>query len=340
MYAKDSALWQPPFVDSGVEWSELGALPKTPPYPTQNPFSESKRQLGKQLFEDPRLSQSNQIACASCHDKELGFSNGRSVAFGHNRAMGKRNVQSVVMSAFGEERFWDGRAKDLESQVAFPIADKKEMAFSIEQAARKLSDIKAYRAAFKAAFGDSIITPKRISQAIATYERSLMPRTSRFDRFMRENEAYRSKGEAKISNTLDDKEIVGLHLFRTKARCMNCHHGITFSDNKYHNLGLSFYGRKGEDLGRYEVSKNPNDSGKFKTPSLREVRKSAPYMHMGTFPTLAGVLAAYNFGMPHFTPKTPQEKADILFPKTDELLKALHLTQSELEALEAFLRAI
>lgn len=358
MYAKDSKEWEAAHIDSGVEYSELAALPKSPPYPKDNPFDPTnpahiaKLELGKKLFNDPRLSKSNQIACASCHDSELGFSNGRSVAFGHNRAVGRRNVPSVVMSAFNadfnaniatkdsinDEKFWDGRAPNLETQVFFPISDINEMASSIDEVAEKLANIEEYQKAFRSAFGEqnskNLITPENIAKAIATYERSLMPKNSKFDRFMNAE-----KGDKK-GKILSDDEIVGLHIFRTKGRCMNCHNGAAFSDFKYHSLGLSFYGTKWQDLGRYEVSGKASDSGKFRTPTLRNIAKTAPYMHNGRFPNLQIVLKSYNAGMYHLKPKNDKEANDPLFPKTDPLLKPLHLTPYELSALEAFLRSL
>lgn len=308
---------------------EIKPLPLIPPYPSENPFSEDKRALGEKLFNDPRLSLSNQIACASCHDKELGFADNKSVSYGHNRAQGKRNSPSVVMGAFGTHKFWDGRASSLESQSLFPIADPKEMAFSADKAARKLNKIKEYKDEFKKAFGTKTITKELLAQAIATYERSLMPPQNRFDRFL--------LGNAKV---LNDEEVLGLHLFRTKARCMNCHNGVAFSDDRFHNLGLHYYGReKYEDLGRYEVTKNPSDVGKFKTPSLRWVSKTAPYMHNGLFPHLRGTINAYNAGMANPSPN--EEIAyNPPFPASDELLQKLDLTQEEIVALEAFLKAL
>lgn len=327
MYLKEPKFWEKPYVDANVVWQELEALPSSPPYPSHNPYSHAKVELGKSLFEDPKLSASNQIACASCHDRQLGYSDGRSVSYGHDRQLGKRNAQSVIMAAFGTEKFWDGRAKDLETQALMPILDPKEMAYSPTQAAQKLSKIPDYKKAFKKAFGTDSITPKHIAQAIATYERSLMPKPTRFDKFL--------KGDAKA---LNDKELLGLHLFRTKARCMNCHSGVSLSDNKYHNLGLTYYGRKYEDMGRFGVTHNKDDIGRFKTPSLRGVAKSAPYMHNGLFPHLRGVLNAYNAGM--FQPKPSKEQKNKFYPKTDTLLQALHLNNEELEALESFLKTL
>ncbi|MGX3010629.1 cytochrome-c peroxidase [Helicobacter sp. 23-1044] len=327
-YKLDSHLWIKPHLSEGVEFREIEALPKTPPYPTHNPYSKEKHELGKKLFNDPRLSLSNQIACANCHDEELGFADGRSVSYGHDRQKGRRNAPSITMSAFGVEKFWDGRAKDLEAQAIMPIADPLEMAYNADKAAKKLNQIAEYREQFRGAFGTSEITAELLGKAIATYERGTM-RPTRFDRFMRGDKS-----------AMNEKEIYGMHLFRTKARCINCHNGVEFSDGKYHNLGLHFYGReKYEDLGRYEVTKNPADVGAFKTPSLRGVAKTAPYMHNGLFPHLRGVINAYNFGMANPTPKEGRIY-NPPFPKSDEILRPLNLSKDEIEALEAFLRVL
>ena len=327
-YKQDSRFWIKPHLSDGVEFREIEALPKTPPYPESNPYSKEKAELGKKLFNDPRLSLSNQIACSNCHDEQLGFGDGRSVSYGHDRQLGRRNAPSITMSAFGKEKFWDGRAKDLEAQAIMPIADPKEMAYDADKAAKKLNKIAEYKRLFKGAFGTSEITAELLGKAIATYERGTM-RISKFDRFMRGN-----KG------AMNEREIYGMHLFRTKARCINCHNGVEFSDNKYHNLGLHFYGRgKYEDLGRYEVTKNPADVGAFKTPSLRGISKTAPYMHNGLFPHLSGVIHAYNAGMAKPEPKDSVEY-NPPFPKSDILLQKLHLSEEEMEALEAFLRAL
>lgn len=327
-YKQDKSLWIQPFLSEGVEFRELEALPQMPPYPADNPYSKEKVELGKKLFNEPKLSLSNQIACANCHDEELGFGDGRSVSYGHDRQKGRRNSPSITMSAFGVEKFWDGRAKDLESQSLMPIADPVEMAYNADSAVKKLNKMQEYKELFKGAFGTSEITKELLAKAIATYERSTM-RTTRFDRFMNGDKSM-----------LSDKEIYGMHIFRTKGRCLNCHNGVEFSDGEYHNLGLTYYGRKYEDLGRYEVTKNADDVGKFKTPSLRGVSRSAPYMHNGLFPNLRGVINMYNVGMFRPEPKDEKQRNDPLFPKTSHLLQRLDLSQEEIDALEAFLRVL
>src|SRR5699024_5904999 len=130
---------------------------------------------------------------------------------------------------------------------------------------------------------------------------------------------------------MNNQEIKGMHLFRTKARCMNCHSGQFLTDEDFHNIGLTYYKRKHEDLGRYEVTKNPDDVGKFRTPSLRYVMNTAPYMHNGLFPNIIGVLNLYNSGMHMIHPTDEQKTEDPLYPVTDPLLKKLNLSKEEIQ---------
>ena len=169
---------------------------------------------------------------------------------------------------------------------------------------------------------------ERIIQSLTTFQRTLLSPKSKFDKFV--------SGDAK---QFTDQEVLGLHLFRTKARCINCHNTAYFSDNQFHNIGLTYYGREYEDLGRYNITKIATNVGEFKTPTLREVTQNAPYMHNGLFPHVRGVLNMYNAGMFHFEPKEHQ-KNDTLFPKTSVLIKKLNLNEDEMQALEAFLRTL
>ncbi|WP_211327674.1 cytochrome-c peroxidase [Solilutibacter pythonis] len=300
----------------------------TPPEPAYNRATPQKIALGKRLFDDPRLSLSAQIACANCHDRQLGWGDGRSVSFGHDRQAGRRNAIGVATSAFSAALFWDGRATTLEEQALHPIADAKEMAFDPEKAAKRLQASGDYDAALIAAFGDARMTPRRIAYSLAAFQRSLVPRFNRFDRFM--------EGHHKA---LTNQQVWGLHLFRTRGRCMNCHSGPALSDDGFHNLGLHFYGRARQDLGRYEVTGNPADSGKFRTPSLRNVAKTGPWMHNGIFPDLRGLINMYNAGMPRPQPREGQE-TDPLFPRPDPLLKPLDLHRAEIEAITAYLHTL
>lgn len=322
----DISQWEKPELDEEViaNFEDIGVLPKMI-FPENNPYSEAKKELGKMLFFDPRLSKSKQISCASCHDPELAWGDGRTISYGHNRQTGKRNSPSLLNIGYHSVFFWDGRAASLEDQALGPITDPVEMAATETISIKNIKKIKGYKPYFREAFGDEKITIERILKAIATYERTITSKKSKFDSFI----------EGK-SDIFTDEEVIGLHLFRTKARCINCHNTPLFSNQKFHNVGLSYYGRTFEDLGKYNITHKKEDVGKFKTPSLREIGRTAPYMHNGLMPNLEGIIEMYNAGMPRIKPKENQ-KNDSLFPVTDPLLKKLNLTKKEQNALKAFL---
>lgn len=322
----DISQWEKPELDEEViaNFEDIGVLPKMI-FPENNPYSEAKKELGKMLFFDPRLSKSKQISCASCHDPELAWGDGRTISYGHNRQTGKRNSPSLLNIGYHSVFFWDGRAASLEDQALGPITDPVEMAATETISIKNIKKIKGYKPYFREAFGDEKITIERILKAIATYERTITSKKSKFDSFI----------EGK-SDIFTDEEVIGLHLFRTKARCINCHNTPLFSNQKFHNVGLSYYGRTFEDLGKFNITHKKEDVGKFKTPSLREIGRTAPYMHNGLMPNLEGIIEMYNAGMPRVKPKENQ-KNDSLFPVTDPLLKKLNLTKKEQNALKAFL---
>ena len=322
----DISQWEKPELDEEViaDFQDIGVLPKMI-FPENNPYSEAKKELGKMLFFDPCLSKSKQISCASCHDPELAWGDGRTISYGHNRQTGKRNSPSLLNIGYHSVFFWDGRAASLEDQALGPITDPVEMAATETISIKNIKKIKGYKPYFREAFGDEKITIERILKAIATYERTITSKKSKFDSFI----------EGK-SDIFTDEEVIGLHLFRTKARCINCHNTPLFSNQKFHNVGLSYYGRTFEDLGKYNITHKKEDVGKFKTPSLREIGRTAPYMHNGLMPNLEGIIEMYNAGMPRVKPKENQ-KNDSLFPVTDPLLKKLNLTKKEQNALKAFL---
>ncbi|WP_461532102.1 cytochrome-c peroxidase [Sinomicrobium sp.] len=321
----DKKLWPKAFIDQTLsDYEEIGHLPKVK-FPEDNPYTEAKKTLGKTLFFDPRLSVSGQIACASCHDSEIGWGDGRRVSYGHNRQQGRRNAMSLLNVAFADKLFWDGRAESLEEQVQFPVQDSLEMNFHISLAVDRISQISGYKELFKEAYGDTTVTDATIRKAIATYERTIISESTRFDKFI--------DGE---SDQYSNAEVLGLHLFRTKARCINCHQGGYFSDNEFHNIGLTYYGRKYEDLGLYEVTGKKEDVGKFRTSSLREISRTGPFMHNGLFPHLRGVVNMYNAGMPRPKRKPGQEQ-DTLFPETSPLLIKLDLSDYEKFCLIRFL---
>jgi cytochrome c peroxidase len=309
-------------LEPGAVFTEFGPLPELPRAPAEAVA------LGARLFEDPKLSGSGQIACASCHNRELAFADGVSRSFGHDRTRLTRNAPSLMTAGWMSTLFWDGRADSLEAQAIMPILHPDEMHGSLPEVRTRLAADPAYQAAFAQAFGDSKVTDARIAQALAAFQRSLSPRRSRYSRFI--------AGDA---NALDERQLRGLSLFRGKAGCASCHNGPLLSDQKFHNLGLSFYGRARQDLGRYAVTGLPEDVGAFRTPSLLGVSRTAPFMHNGGLPTLAGVVAFYNAGGARPRPRADQLN-DPLFPETSALLRPRHLTREEQADLVAFLEAL
>ncbi len=327
-YRQSIENWPKPTIDSGVNWAEFESLPGT----DTSYFSlmaQPKVELGKLLFFDPLLSGSNQISCSSCHNPQTSFADHLNVSIGHDHQSGKRNTISLLNVAARKTLFWDGRALTLEEQALSPIAAHDEMAMSVDELASKLKAIKGYRELFQKAYGSEDFTQDQIMSALAAFQRTLTSRRSRFDEFL----------DGKY-DAMTDQEIYGLHLFRTKARCMNCHHGQFMTDEEFHNIGLTYYGRKYEDLGRYEVTKDPADVGKFRTASLRDVMNTDPWMHNGLFGNIRGILNIYNSGMVMNNPRTPEQEADPMYPRTDRLLKKLDLDKEEISAIIAFLESV
>ncbi|MCE3074192.1 cytochrome-c peroxidase [Chryseobacterium gwangjuense] len=329
LYASgDTSKWPAPMLDEEAKphFSEIGHLPEVQ-FPQDNPYSSEKAFLGKTLFYDPRLSGSNQIACASCHDPELGWCDNRMVSFGHDRQLGTRNAMSILNTAYATTLFWDGRAASLEEQSQMPIQDKKEMSEHIDIAAGKIAKIKGYQILFEKAFGDKTITKERITKAIATFERTIKSTPSKFDRFI--------DGE---TNVFTDDEVMGLHLFRTKAQCVNCHNSGYFSNNRFENIGTSLLNSEQEDLGRYLVTKNPDDVGKFRVPGLREVLRTGPWMHNGSFTSLTDIIQVYNKGNPEpYKYRSTIHNGITLTSQKSDMLRLLDLTDEEVTQLEAFL---
>lgn len=326
-YKQPISQWPAPTIDEGVEWSEMGSIKRDNDYFTEQAKPEVI--LGRMLFFDPKLSKSNQISCSSCHDPELGWTDRRMVGLGHDHLKGARNTPSLYNTAERTSYFWDGRANSLEEQANGPLSAHNEMAMDVVDLPAKLSKVQGYKPYFKEAFGDEEITYDRIVGAIATFQKTIKSQPSRVDAFI--------DGKYKA---LNDQEIYGMHLFRTKGRCMNCHHGQYLTDESFHNIGLTYYKRKFEDLGRYEVTKDPNDVGKFKTPGLRDLLNTRPWMHNGLFDDLEGIVNMYNSGMHMIDPTAEQKAKDSLYPVTDPLMKPLELTKEETKAIVAFLESL
>jgi len=322
-YAQPSSKWPKPTIDNGVKYEELSALPKLP-----FKIDAKRAALGKLLFFDRRLSAADDISCSSCHQPNLNWTDGLPVSVGHNKAVNTRNSPTIENVWFYTQLFWDGRAKNLEEQAQIPLTSEIEMHQDMRILPKKLAKIKGYLPLFRAAFGSNVVTSERIVKSLADFQRTVVSAPSTFDRFL-----------AGDSNSLTDEQLKGLHLFRTKARCMNCHNGALFTDNGFHNLGLSNYGQKNQDLGLYQTTKNPDDVGKFKTPSLRGVMFTGPWFHDGSVSSIDSLMLLYNMGMP-FPAVTMAQLNDPLLPKSDRLLRGIRLSKSELNALVAFLGAI
>ena len=300
------------FIQSG-DWP-LGLEPDFS-IPADNPVTPSKVLLGKRLFFDKRLSKGESISCATCHNPTRSFSNGKMVAEGVSNLKGTRNVPSVINRLFGRTQFWDGRSKTLESQALAPLLNPNEMAMTKESLLERLKADSTYQMLFKDAF-NSEPTLEGVGQAIASFERTLLSGSTPFDR-------YEWNGEKKA---LSESAKRGLVLFRGKSRCSTCHIGTNFTDEKFHNLGAG-EGKGQEDLGLAQVTKSSADIGKFKTPTLRNIILTAPYMHDGSLTTLEDVIAFYDQG------GRPN-------PNLDTEIKPLELTDQEKMDLLEFLKSL
>ncbi|MFN0256381.1 cytochrome-c peroxidase [Pedobacter ureilyticus] len=327
IYSKSNQYWPKPNVDKEVKYDELAALQSTP-IDLTNDSIKRVVELGKLLFFDTRLSGSKQISCATCHNPELNWADGKAVSLGHEQLPNIRNAPSLENVWIYNSFFWDGRAKTLIEQAEGPITAHNEMNQDLKSLAKKLSKIKGYRSYFLAAFGSSKITNQRVFESLATFQQTIVSNETKFDQFLKGNQ-----------NALTDQELLGMHLFRTKARCMNCHHGAYFTDKEFHNIGLTEYGTKNEDLGLYNVTKKPEDVGKFKTPGLRNVMQTGPWFHQGSVKSIDSLMVLYNMGMPEHVVKFGQEN-DPLLPKNDKLVRGIMLTIRERKAIIAFLEAL
>lgn len=265
--------------------------PKIPPglvpifWPKDNPYSSAKAELGWLLYFDNRLSVDGTVSCASCHDPKFAFTDGERFSKGIRGQLGGRSAPTVINRAYSLEQFWDGRAKTLEEQAKGPIANPIEMGFTHDACAKCIAGIPEYRRRFKEAFGTEDVTIDHIAKAIATFERTVLSGNSPYDRF-----------KAGDEKALTESQKRGMEIFfSNNARCDSCHEGINFTNGKYANVGIGM-DRPMPDLGRYEVTKREEDKGAFKTPTLREIAHTGPYMHDGSLKTLEEVVEHYNKG--------------------------------------------
>lgn len=249
-----------------------------------NPTTPAKVVLGKLLFFEKRLSLDKTVSCATCHDPRKGWTDQRPTTIGVRQQLGRRNSPTILNAAFHETQFWDGRAPSMEEQAKDPISNPKEMALTHEQATARIAAVKGYERYFNAAFGDSKVTIERIVQALGSFQRTIITGDSPYDRYLTgDREAM--KPEA----------VRGLGVFRGKASCSACHSGPDLTDGRFHNVGAGMQ-RRVQDLGRYEVTKQDKDKGAFKTPMLRNLSDSFPYMHDGSLATLEQVIEFFDKG--------------------------------------------
>lgn len=298
----------------GACGKEPGAEPTTPvhaatPYslvippffppmdiPADNPLTVEGVRLGRFLFWEKKLSGNNAMSCGSCHLPEHGFSDPQRFSTGITGAIGTRQSMPLVNLGWATSFFWDGRAITLEEQIIEPIPNPIEMNETWENALAKLRNDSQYPPMFKAAFGSEDINQDRVTKAIASFLRTMISANSKFDLQRRGQYTFTTAEENGFNLFMteggDPEEIAGGQF---GADCFHCHSigGLLFTDHAFQNNGLD---SQFSDLGRYLVTLNPNDSAKFKTPTLRNAELTSPYMHDGRFNTLEEVIEHYNSG--------------------------------------------
>jgi cytochrome c peroxidase len=297
---------------------------KTPP----NPASV---RLGRWLFYDTRLSGDNTVSCATCHRPEHAFSEPTPVSTGIRGQKGTRKAPTFINQAVTLQPhfFWDGRAESLEDQALGPIANPIEMGSNHVSMIETLSRVHGYKPYFEEVFGSDEITKDRVAKAIADYERTRVSGNAPYDR-------WRAKRDQRA---VSDQAKLGHDLFFDKAGCSSCHLGSNFTDSAFHNLGIGWDPKTQTfaDEGRFVVTKNPADRGAFKTPTLREVTKRAPYMHDGSIATLREVVELYSTGAvdnPWLDQRMKAQRQD------PQVRRQRLLTDAEIDALVAFLESL
>ena len=269
------------------------------PVPEDNPMTREKVALGRRLFFDARLSRDGSVSCATCHNPNRAFSTPPSVSTGVFGRQGWRNAPALINRGYGRAFFWDGRISSLEEQVLKPIQDPNEMDMTLEEASARVN-----------------LKADTIARALATYVRSILSGDSPYDRFV--------NGDR---NALSSEQKAGLAVFRGKGNCAACHVGPNFTDEQFHNTGVAWRDGQLTDNGRFAFSANERERGAFKTPTLREIARTAPYMHNGGMATLEDVVEFYSEG------GRPN-------PYLDCEIRPRNFTAEEVRALIAFLRSL
>jgi cytochrome c peroxidase len=327
------------------------------PWPEDNPYTAGKVALGKWLFFDKRLSSDGSVACATCHDPARAFTDGLAVPRGIGEQRGHRSAPTIINRAYSAFQFWDGRAVSLEEQAKEPLANPIEMTcdattgLAHDHVVERLRAIPGYVARFESVFGTADFSIDHVARAIATFERTVLSGNSPFDRY-----------EAGDHGALSDEQSRGMDVFFKKAACDRCHlgprfipdqfyehderslrgrrirterasgrevpeiAGFNFTDGSYQNTGIGM-NAPAPDQGRFLASRRVEDNGAFKTPTLREIEHTAPYMHDGSLTTLEDVVELYDRG-------------GIKNAQLQRLIVPLHLTPREKLDLVAFLKAL
>jgi len=356
-----SAMWFAPlvmlFAGGVVSAAPLGLPPL--PVPEDNPQTAAKIKLGDRLFHDSRFSADGKVSCSTCHDEKKGFTDNLRVSKGFNDLTGTRNAPTVINAAYATTLFWDGREPDLEGQSKQPSINPVEGGLpNHEPILETIRGDEAYTAAFKEVFGASPgeITMEHVAKAIASFERTLIAGDSAFDRYLYAGDAA----------ALNESQIRGLAVFTGKGRCVSCHtleqDQALFTDNRFHNIGVGFKRIRGKEadtaaaflkekhagaevdktvltranmseLGRFAVTENLTEVGAFKTPTLRNIAVTQPYMHDGSLATLEDVVDFYNNG-------GREQETDPMSGFLSGGIRPLNLTDREKQDLVAFLRAL
>ena len=321
-----------------------------PPAPADNPQTPAKVELGKLLFFDPRLGGDATVSCASCHEPSAGWAFPDGLSMGYPGTVHWRNSQTIVNTAYYGKLFWAGKAKSLEAQAGGAAKSAVGGNGESDVMEARLAFIPEYRKRFKAVFGGEYPRIKHAWRAIAAFERSLVQTDTPADKYL--------KGD---KSALSKKQLRGMKLFTGKANCIQCHNGPLASNERYYNLGVppsprwnddglaqitfryeqfakgstqAMYRKIKDDAGLYYSTKQKSDMGKFRVPSLRYTKYTAPYMHNGTLATLKDVVEFYNAGggKNDFTDGTMGKN------KTKQL-KPLGLNKKQIDDLVAFIEA-
>jgi cytochrome c peroxidase len=318
--------------------------------PKDNPLTRAKIELGRQLFFDTRLSSDNTVSCASCHHPEDGYGRNTTFGVGVSGQTGGRNSPISFNRILSSIQFWDGRAATLEDQAKGPIANPIEMSNTHDAAVNSLKGIEGYRLEFDKIFPGKGITIDTVAQAIATFERAIVTGSSPADYYeplmnfqksfgddLKDLEAFKKEDadsynqywklkRVSDANPISRSAIRGRELFFGKANCTACHAGANFTDEKYHNIGIGMDKPK-PDLGRFDQTKVEKDKGAFKTPTVRNISQTGPYMHDGSQKTLEEVVEWY-------------DKGGHPNPYLSDKMKKLNLTAQEKEDLVSYMRAL